>query len=312
MNYEKKLIAIGRSRFLFDSIKYLVGRGFEFKAIVTDEAYDEYDIKHRDFEDLASEIGAACYITKNVMQDDILSLLKEYDIRVAISVNWKYTIPQEFLDHFKYGILNFHLGTLPDYKGNATPNWSIINGEDHIFGNIHRMERELDVGDVLSRKAIPITPQTYINDILKQAEKDVPMLYEEALENAITKPDFYVLRGSLQGLRCYPRLPEDSQINWQDNLETIHRLIRASAKPFGGAFSYLNGQKVVIWKADKINPEERYLAIPGHVINVDRVSKKVRVACIDGYLEIIEIEVDGRLIPPTDIIKSIRARFKTV
>jgi methionyl-tRNA formyltransferase len=309
MNYEKKLIAIGRSRFLYDSIKYLVGRGFEFKAIITEEAYDEYDVKQGDFEDLAREIGAACFVTKNVMQDEICNLLKGEKIKVAISVNWKYTLPQDFLDLFECGILNFHLGNLPDYKGNATPNWSIINGEDHIYGNIHRMEKELDVGDVLSRKAIPITPQTYVGDILKQAEKDVPMLYEEAVEKAVTQRDSYVVKGSLQGLRCYPRLPEDSQINWQDSLEAIHRLVRASAKPFGGAFSYLNRQKVIIWRADPIIPEEKYLAIPGHVIALDKDSKKIRVACRDGFLEVSEIEVDGKIIPPYDFIKSIRVRF---
>ena len=43
MNNEKKLIAIGRSRFLCDSIKYLAAQGIEFKAIVIDEVYEEYD-----------------------------------------------------------------------------------------------------------------------------------------------------------------------------------------------------------------------------------------------------------------------------
>jgi methionyl-tRNA formyltransferase len=267
-------------------------------VIITEEAYDEYDVKQHDFENLAQEIGAACFVNKDVMRDEIRNLLIEGKVRVAISVNWKYTLPQDFLDLFECGILNFHLGNLPDYKGNATPNWSILNGEDHIFGNIHRMERELDVGDVLSRKSIPITTQTYVGDILKQAEKDVPMLYEEALEKTITQRDFYVVKGSLQGLRCYPRLAEDSQINWQESLETIHRLIRASAKPFGGAFSYLNGKKVIIWRADQIIPEEKYLAMPGHIIGLDKESKKIRVASRDGFLEVSEIEVDGKIMPP--------------
>ena len=310
MNYEKKLIAIGRSRFLYDSIKYLVSRGFEFKAIITEEANDEYDVKQRDFEDLSLEIGAACFVTKNIVQDEIRNFLKKQKIKVAISVNWKYTLPQDFLDLFECGILNFHLGNLPDYKGNATANWSIINGEDHIYGNIHRMERELDVGDVLSRKRIPITQQTYVGDILKQAGKEVPMLYEDALEKAMTLPDFYEVRGSLRGLRCYPRLAEDSQINWLESLETIHRIVRASSKPYSGSFSYLNGQKVIIWRADQIIPEEKYLAIPGHVVALKKDSKKVWVACGDGFLELSEIEVDGRVMPPYDFIKSIRARFK--
>jgi len=312
MSDERKLIAIGRSRFLYNSITYLAARGFEFKAIITDHPNEEYDVKPSDFEALASKIKTQLFITKNVLLDEILNLLKKHDIKIAISVNWKYTLPQSFLDLFECGILNFHLGNLPDYKGNATPNWAIINGEDYIYGNIHRMEPELDSGDVLSRKSIPITPETYVGDILKQAETEVPALFEDAIEKALLQPDYFVVKGSQQGLRCYPRLPDDSQINWQEDLETIYSLVRASSRPFSGAFSYLNGKKVIIWKARKLIPPERYLAVPGHVIALKKDSKKTWVACVDGFLELHEIEVDGSVMAPCDYIKSIRVRFKTI
>lgn len=58
MNTAKNLIAIGRSRYLYDSIKYLTSSGYVFKAIITEEAYSEYDIKHHHFEELAYSIGA--------------------------------------------------------------------------------------------------------------------------------------------------------------------------------------------------------------------------------------------------------------
>ena len=40
------IIAIGRSRYLYDGIRHLLNKGYSFKAIVTEEAYEEYDIKH--------------------------------------------------------------------------------------------------------------------------------------------------------------------------------------------------------------------------------------------------------------------------
>ena len=51
------LIAIGRSRYLYDGIKYLISKGFLFKAIVTDDAYNEYDIKASDFEIVLYNFG---------------------------------------------------------------------------------------------------------------------------------------------------------------------------------------------------------------------------------------------------------------
>lgn len=311
MTTTKNIIAIGRSRYLYNGIRHLLSRGFSFKAIVTEEAYEEYDIKHSDFEKLASEAGAVFFMIKSLNNEDLIRLVRENNIRAAISVNWKYTIPKSFLDLFECGILNFHLGNLPDYKGNATVNWSIINGEDKIYGNIHKMDPELDAGDVIARKAIPITDQTYIADILEQAVQDVPLLYEEALLKVFEKPDAFAVRGSLKGLRCFPRLPEDSQINWNESARVISRLIRASSEPYQGAFSFLHGEKITIWKAVEYNYGEKFLAIAGHVVGIQKDTRSIRVSCGEGMLEILEIEYKGARMAPADLIKSIRVRFKS-
>ncbi len=310
MNSKNNIIAIGRSRYLYDGIKHLVLKGIVCKAIVTEEAYEEYDIKHKDFEMLAKEIGAQFFMMKSLNSTDLIQIVEENKIRAAISVNWKYTIPKSFLDLFECGILNFHLGNLPDYKGNATVNWTIINGENKIYGNIHKMDPELDAGDVISRKAIPITEKTYIADILKQAAKDVPLLYEEALKKVFKKPDAFEVKGSVHGLRCYPRLPEDSQIDWNETARKISRLVRASSEPYNGAYSFLNGEKIIIWKARLFKNKEKFLAIPGHVVGIQKDKKTIHVACGEGMLEIQEIEYKGNKMAPAELIKSIRVRFK--
>lgn len=310
MKNNLNLIALGRSRYLYDSIIHLAGLGYNFKAIITEKAYEEYDIKDDDFRNLAEKIGADFYMSKTLNIPSLLETINKNEIQIAISANWQYKIPKSILDLFQFGIINFHLGNLPDYKGNATVNWTIINGEKFIYGNIHKMDPELDAGDVISRKAISISPVTYIHDILVEAVKDAPVLYEEAIKNLHTDPLSYVVKGSLKGLRCYPRLPEDSQINWHDSAENISRLVRASSDPYQGAFSFLNGKKVVIWKAVEIFPEDKFLAIPGHIVQINKDDESIFVACQNGLLKVQEIGFDGAVLRPAQICKSIRERFK--
>lgn len=310
MSTTNNLIAIGRSRYLYEGIKHMVSKGYVFKAIVTEEAYEEYDIKHTDFEQLAAEIKACFFKIKSLNNEDLIKVVKDNNIRVAISVNWKYTIPKSFLDLFECGILNFHLGSLPEYKGNATMNWAIINGEDHIYGNVHKMDPALDAGDVVARKSIPITPETYIADILKAAEEIVPGLYEEAVSKVLVQPDAYVVKGTTEGSRCYPRLPEDGQISWNQSAENIARLVRANSRPYRGAFSYLNGEKITIWKAKPYYPANKFYAVPGHVVILNKTDNTIMAACGEGMLEIQEIEKNGEVMLPTEFIKSIRVRFK--
>jgi len=172
------------------------------------------------------------------------------------------------------------------------------------------MDPELDAGDVIARKAIPITSQTYIADVLKQAETDVPVLYEEAIKKVMAEPNAYEVKGTVRGSRCYPRLPEDSQIDWDQPVENVSRLVRASSHPYKGAYSFLNGEKIVIWKAKPFIPADKFFAIPGHVVAINKAASSVMVACTDGLLEVQEIEKDGEVMAPTNFIKSIRLRFK--
>ena len=306
------LIAIGRSRYLYDGIKYLVKKGFSFKAIVTEKAYDEYDIKHSDFEQLSKTIHSEFFILKSLDDEKLFEIIKSNNIKLAISANWKYRIPIEILNLFENGILNFHLGNLPDYKGNATVNWSIINKEKYIYGNVHKMDTVLDAGDVISRCKIEITSNTYIADILNKAEAQVPLLYEEAIDKIIQNPKYYLLKGTEEGLRCYPRLPQDSQINWRENADCIYRLIRASSRPYKGAYTYLNGEKIFILKAKVVSIKNKILAIPGHIIEVNKSNGSLWVACGEGILELETIESKGEIISPIALTRSIRVRFNYV
>ena len=118
------------------------------------------------------------------------------------------------------------------------------------------------------------------------------------------------IKGTVHGLRCYPRLPEDSQISWHANAEQVCRLVRASAHPYKGAFSFVNGERIIIWKARVFVPEDKYLAIPGHVVEIRKATNTVLVACPDAMVELQEIEHNGKVMAPTELIKSIRVRLE--
>jgi hypothetical protein len=69
----KNIIAFGRSSYLFNSIKYLSGKGYQIKAIITDESYKEYNVLVDDFHALSQEIGSAFFLSKMILR--IFSLI---------------------------------------------------------------------------------------------------------------------------------------------------------------------------------------------------------------------------------------------
>ena len=302
------LLAIGRSRLLFASIEHLANRGFPVGVVVTAPESAEYDVTPADFERLAERLGADYLLTTKAASAEVCEAVRRRGVGAGISVNWQYVLPSSFLDLFPLALVNLHLGNLPDYKGNATVNWAILNGEREIHANIHRMVAELDAGDVLARHRIPIDEETYVGDVLAETTRLAPELFEQALTSLADDPGACLAPGRAEGLRCYPRLPEDGLIDWTQPAVDVVRLVRASSHPYPGAFSHLGGRRVTVWRA-RVAPETTFLAVPGHVLGPAPDGTRLRVACGTGAVDLEEVSVDGASAEPTALTQSIRARF---
>jgi polysaccharide deactylase WbmS-like protein/formyl transferase-like protein len=97
-------------------------------------------------------------------------------------------------------------------------------------------------------------------------------------------------------LRCCPRRPEDAEIDWTSPAEEIARLVRASSRPFAGAFGSLEGkEKVTIWRAKPDFGAVKIVGVPGQII--ERRDRGPLVVCGDGVLAIDEAERSGGKLP---------------
>ena len=309
------MIGIGRSKIFYDTVLHLCEKGYRFTHIITDEPNDEYSCSIADFQILASKVGSKLLVGNKVKPEIFESYSQIYN-EIAISVNWRYIFPPEIINMFGGNMLNFHLGNLPDYKGNATANWAIINGEKHIYANVHKIVESLDAGDILTRKKIKINAETYISDVLKQAEYVAPKLFVDALYKIKNNSNYILQKGSESGIRCFPRLPQDSVINWYDSAQSIHRLIRASSRPYSGAFTYFKGLKLIVWKAKIMENSPPIYAVPGTLMPVKGNSSCINVATGDGILQVEDISYRNKngesVNSPAKLTKSIRLRLGNI
>lgn len=209
---------------------------------------------------------------------------------IAISVNWPTLIKEPLLSTFKHGILNAHAGDLPRYRGNAVANWAILNGESQIGLTIHRMVAELDAGPIYLKSYFPLSDQLYIGDVYAWIERETPELFArtlDSLQSESISPQDQMNTGIIP-LRVFPRKPEDSRIDWSQSSDQIHRLIRASSRPFSGAYAMTeNSEPVTIWRAECFTPPNEFLAIPGQVCFAERDDPVI--ACGSGMIRLTEV-----------------------
>lgn len=307
-----RIAILGRTHLLYDSVRPLIEAGHDIACILTCGEAPEYSRSAVDFENLAAELNVPFLATDRLNDENVISWVRDKRPDIGASINWRTIIGTRFRNLFKHGIINVHLGDLPRYRGNATANWAILNGEKETMLTLHLMSNSLDAGPILLKEPIPITDETYIGDILESAAKLTPTMLIQAVDGLTDgrltpepQPDDPRL-----ALRCYPRLPVDSEIDWRTPADQIARLVRGSAEPFGGTYTYLNRDKLTIWRAHAEKPRTPILGIPGQVAEVRRTNGEVAIITGDGFLVATEIELDdgGRNVA-SDIITSSRTRL---
>lgn len=307
-----RVAVLGRTKELYNSIDKIIENGDEVVLIGTCKAAPEYEIKESDFKNKAKELNIPFFNSSRINNSEIIELMKSVHADVALSVNWLTIIKHDAIGCFRYGILNAHCGDLPKYRGNACPNWSILKGDTSYAISIHYMEPdELDSGDVILKKYYPINENTTISDIYSNMEAEIPNLFCEAL--TLLKKGMgsgeKQSKDVVESLRCYPRIPTDSYIDWNGTCDQIMKNIKASTHPFQGAFCYWNNMKIYFHEAKtKPFPAPCYV-YPGQVININRESHEVEIAASDGIIVLKSVFIEGKEYNSTDVLNSTRIRL---
>ncbi|MDC1527546.1 formyltransferase family protein [Gammaproteobacteria bacterium] len=290
-----KIGFMGRTQILAEVIRLVEKtEKHEVGFIWTSKAESYYGFSEDSFQKLADELGCA-YINSPVIEDIRYPAIIN-DVDVVISINFVNIIPENFLAKFRHGIINAHAGNLPRYKGNACANWAILNDEKEIALTIHEMSSELDSGPIYLQEYFPLTTNTYITDVYDWLNKIIPDSFIKSLE-MIDKGMNPKPQKPGKPLRTFPRKPEDSRIHLNNGAHDFCRLVRASSRPFSGAFCFLNdvSHKVFIYKSSPIKLEYDFYAVDGQILEVNKSRLSFVVSSKNEAIEINDYRINDLL-----------------
>lgn len=203
--------------------------------------------------------------------------------------------------------INVHYAPLPRYRGRATVNWAIINGEPETAMTIHCLEPELDAGGILAQVSVPIGPRATVAGLYEELNEHQRLALPAAVDRRL-QGDRGLPQDESLSTYCCSRVPADGEIDWSDSVDSVDRLIRSLGGPFPPAFTYLGLSRINVLRAfpalDAHHFEGR---VPGRVVRVDRRSGFVDVLTGDGVLRIEAVSSDGgEEVPPAVLVRSVR------
>ena len=242
---------------------------------------------------LTKERGGNFIKARNVNSEKLKPFWEQETIDLMFLVNWRYLIQSNIYKRPRLGTYVFHDSLLPKYRGFSPTVWAIINDEDHTGITLFQIADDVDSGDIVSQKKIPIGKSDTINLVIEKVTQGYLDILESNIESLVFGSVSKISQNHSQATFTCNRLPEDNVINWNLSTIEIYNLIRAVSEPYPGAYTYLYGKKMFIWKAQLLEEVKRYVGIiPGRVIEIIPGQGTV-VQTIDGCIFLTEIQLEN-------------------
>lgn len=280
-------------------LKTLLTHGFDIPLVLTHEDSASENIWFDSVRELCSEYQIP-FITPTHLDDpELIVKLQTIAPDYLFSFYYRHMIPSNILAVAKVTALNMHGSLLPKYRGRVPINWAVLHGETKTGATLHVMETKPDAGDIVHQKSVNIFPdETAYEVFLKVAEIAATTLEEvlpDLLEGHVSRRPNRLQEGSYFGGRA----PEDGRIDWQDDAQNIYNLVRAVAPPYPGAFTEINGKKLIVTKAMLASPPNRLITSR---LGLDVVDHRIYGFCGDGRaLLISQLILEANEVSPAEL-----------
>lgn len=307
-----RIIFMGTPEFARPTLEALVSVGHGPELVVCQP--DRPQGRRREV--IPSAVKSACAdLNLPLLQPERVRCRAFYDELAAIEPDLIITaaygriLSAEVLALPRLGCINLHPSLLPRYRGAAPVQHSIINGDSETGVSVLFMSDEVDAGDILAQKRVPMPPDVTAGELLDDlAVLGARMLLEVVEAMANGRVQAYPQDPAL--VTYAPPLTSSSgYIDWTRPSIAIHNLIRGT-QPWPEAVTEFNGKRVIIKSAAVADPENEY-GNPGEV--VFRSKRRLLVACGQGLLEIFTLQTaGGRPLPASETAHNYRGGSFTV
>lgn len=260
--------------------------------------------------DLARSQGVHAQDVADFRQERLHSLLGSLKLDYIIAVKWRTMIPKSVLDAARGGLVVFHASLLPKYRGFAPVNWPLINGERETGVTMFYAAEEMDAGDIIEQRSRTITDDTDAGTLDAWLNETVESMLGENLPKLADGTAPRIAQDHSQATYAIWREPEDGHIDWSRPTREVFNLVRGLTSPYPGAFSLLDGRKLIVWSAEIEREPRAYVGRnPG---KVERIipGEGVNVLTGDGTLRIKRVQLEGEEPQRADeVIRRLKTRL---
>jgi methionyl-tRNA formyltransferase len=242
------------------------------------------------FDEVAARFDAALIETTDINALDTLNALRKLEPDLVFVVGWSQLVHDPFIAIAREGVFGMHPTLLPRHRGRAPIPWAILTGLARTGVTLFEIvDSTADSGAIVGQVVVEITPDETATTLFARLADAHVELIREFVPRLIARSAPRLPQDPSRASSWPKRVPSDGIIDWETRAPHLYDWVRAQTRPYPGAFTYLGGDKVIVWGARAVELPE---AAPAGTI-VDVSADGPVVACGEGGLLLEEIQTDA-------------------
>ena len=282
-----KVLFLGTPDFAIPSLRAIASSAHEILAVITqpDKEGNRRVMTPPPVKVEAEKLGLKVYQFNSLRKEGI-ELVRSLAPDVMVTAAFGQILSQEILDIPKFGTLNVHGSLLPLYRGSSPIQSCLLNGDSVTGVTIMKTALEVDAGDVLLKKEIPISDEDTAGTLFDKIAEIGAAAIVEALDLVEKGEAVYTPQDHSQATFCKMIRKTDALIERTENAKNALLKIRAY-DPWPVAYVFVDGERIKIYSAsaaEKRGKEGTFYASDGDpVLNL-----------ADGAIRLRSIQKEGK------------------
>lgn len=286
-----KIVFMGTPEFAVPSLEKLIDEGYEVSMVVTqpDRKGNRGKVTFSPVKECAIQHNLPVEQPYRIREDEeFMTKLESLNPDFIVVAAFGQILPERVLNIPKYDCVNVHGSLLPNLRGAAPMQYSILQGDSVSGVTIMKMAKGLDTGDMISQAEMNIEGMTIQEFSDKLAVLGADLLVR-TLPKIVAGNVTYTPQNEEESSYASMIQKTDGLTDFSGTAEEEERKIRAY-DPWPALYSYLNGKQMKFFKAEVLEDEEEHE--PGVISAVEKNS--FTVDCGKGRLKILEVQLQGK------------------
>lgn len=285
-----KLIFMGTPNFSATVLKGLLESDqYEVLAVVTqpDRAVGrKKEIRITPVKEVALSYGLPIYQPEKLSGSPEMEAIMNLGADGIVTAAFGQFLPSKLLASMNF-VVNVHASLLPKHRGGAPIHYALIQGDKETGVTIMETVKEMDAGDMISRRSIPITDEDNVGTLFEKLAivgrdlllDTLPAYLSGDIQPEVQDPSQVTFSPNIR--------PEEERLDWNKTNRQLFNQIRGM-NPWPVAHTLWHGGRFKIYEAELADGDGQ----PGEILEIGK--RQLLVATGEGALALKTVQPAGK------------------